>query len=190
MQVGHSSEQRHSYMVYGSIYFWTATIHEWRHLLHPDAFKEVIVSSLQNLSDRGLMDVFAFVLMPNHIHLIWRPLKHNGKETPQGSFLKFTAHRFRRMLLETSVPGAIEPYAVRLEDRRVRFWQDDPMAIRLYSRPVAEQKLHYMHNNPTTERWALAASPADYAFSSARYYLEGDARFPFLKNLWEETWQR
>jgi putative transposase len=36
--------------------------------------------------------------MPNHIHLIWRTFALNGKETAQGSFLKFTAHEFKKML--------------------------------------------------------------------------------------------
>jgi putative transposase len=36
--------------------------------------------------------------MPNHIHLIWRTNALNGKETVQGSFLKHTAHAFKKML--------------------------------------------------------------------------------------------
>ena len=43
---------------------------------------------------------FGFVIMPNHMHLIWRIKELNGKETPQGSLLKFTAHRFKKMLIE------------------------------------------------------------------------------------------
>jgi REP element-mobilizing transposase RayT len=36
--------------------------------------------------------------MPNHLHLIWQQNKLNGKETPQGSFLKYTAHEFLKRL--------------------------------------------------------------------------------------------
>ncbi len=36
--------------------------------------------------------------MPNHIHLIWKQLNNNGKEMPQGSFLKYTAHEFLKKL--------------------------------------------------------------------------------------------
>ncbi|MEJ7674941.1 MAG: hypothetical protein WKF59_20140 [Chitinophagaceae bacterium] len=42
--------------------------------------------------------IYAFVIMPNHIHIIWRQVNLNGKETPQGSFLKYTAHEFLRQL--------------------------------------------------------------------------------------------
>ena len=99
-------------MSYGSIYFWTATIQNWNHLLLPDACKDVIIGSLQNLSDRRLVDVFGFVIMPNHVHFIWRPLNPNGNETPQGSFLKFTAHQFKRQLVDEHGPEALRPYEV------------------------------------------------------------------------------
>jgi len=32
--------------------------------------------------------------MPNHVHFVWQQLQKNGKETPQGNFLKYTAHEF------------------------------------------------------------------------------------------------
>ena len=35
------------------------------------------------------------------------------------------------------------------------------------------QKLHYIHNNPCTERWKLVNSPIDYKHSSARFYICG-----------------
>ena len=35
------------------------------------------------------------------------------------------------------------------------------------------QKLNYMHNNPCTGTWNLAASPTDYPHSSALYYETG-----------------
>ncbi|MEP0984865.1 hypothetical protein [Ekhidna sp.] len=49
------------------------------------------------LSKKTLIDVFGFVIMPNHVHLIWRMNSLNGQETPFGSFLKFTAHEFKKI---------------------------------------------------------------------------------------------
>ena len=59
-------------MEIGEVFFWTATIINWQHLLREDRFKEVIIQSLRTLSVKSLADIFAFVIMPNHIHLIWR----------------------------------------------------------------------------------------------------------------------
>ena len=87
-------QKRKSFIELGEIYFWTATINKWQPLLQRDDYKNVVISSLEYLSSMGKIDVFAFVIMPNHIHLIWRVNEHNGKETAQASFLKFTAHEF------------------------------------------------------------------------------------------------
>lgn len=36
------------------------------------------------------------------------------------------------------------------------------------------QKLNYMHNNPCTGKWQLAANAIEYKHSSAKYYLTGE----------------
>ena len=71
--------KRKSYIEPGEIYFWTATINKWQYLLADDGFKDIIVSSLDYLSKKGKFDIFAFVIMPNHIHLIWMINEKNGK---------------------------------------------------------------------------------------------------------------
>ncbi|CAN5626719.1 hypothetical protein BH10BAC3_BH10BAC3_28930 [soil metagenome] len=67
------------------VYFFTETINEFRHLLHDDAYKLIVIESLQWLVKAGLLTISAYVIMPNHIHLIWRIEKMNGKESPVGS---------------------------------------------------------------------------------------------------------
>jgi putative transposase len=176
--------KRKSHIEIGSIYFWTATINKWQRLLEPDGFKHVIIQSLDYLSTGGRIDVFAFVIMPNHIHTIWRMNERNGKETPSGSFLKFTAHEFKKMLVH--VPVALKNYRVDATNKSHESWQRDSLAVHLYTREVAYQKLRYIHNNPLSERWQLAVDPCDYWFSSARFYERGVSDFGFLKDLRDE----
>ena len=80
------SYKRKSYIQIGEVFFWTATINQWQKLLLEDRYKEVVISSLAYLSNAGKIDVYAFVIMPNHIHLIWKTNEMNGKETAQGFF--------------------------------------------------------------------------------------------------------
>ncbi|MEX6690589.1 transposase [Danxiaibacter flavus] len=176
---------RKSYMSTGEIFFWTATINSWQLLLWDDRYKNVIVNSLRYLSEKGKIDLFAFVIMPNHIHLIWRTNELNGKETAQGSFLKFTAHEFRRMLLNED-GRELKKYAVTAHNKRHEFWQRDSLAIHLYSGKVAYQKMNYIHNNPVTERWKLVKDPCDYIYSSASFYEKGEKRYDFLEDLRNE----
>jgi putative transposase len=177
--------QRKSYIDRGEIYFWTATINQWQRLLEKDEYKDVIIDSLQYLTDEGKVDVFAFIIMPNHIHLIWRVNEPNGKESPQGSFLKYTAHIFKKMLREEGVEK-LNAYKTDAENKKYEFWQRDSLAIPLFTRNVAMQKLNYLHNNPLAEHWNLVKDPCDYKYSSARYYELNEKNFPFLKDLLEE----
>ena len=76
------TELRKSYTAINKIYFWTATIYKWMPLLESDLNKQIIIDSLKYLSDKELITVYAFVIMPNHIHLIWQQNDLNSKETP------------------------------------------------------------------------------------------------------------
>jgi len=57
---------RKSHIEPGEIYFWPATIHKWIHLLKPDEMKDLTIGSLEYLSNARNIDVFSFVIMPNH----------------------------------------------------------------------------------------------------------------------------
>ena len=177
--------KRKNYIEMGEIFFWTATINKWQRLLIKDEYKNVIINSLTYLSDAGKIDVFGFVIMPNHIHLIWRINEMNGKKTSQGSFLKYTAHEFKKML-KTDKENNLVAYAVKAHNKEYEFWQRDSLAVHLFTREVAYQKLDYTHYNPCTAYWQLVRDPCDYLFSSARFYEMGEKNYTFLKDLREE----
>ena len=71
---------RNSYTELNEIYFWTITINKWQHLLKQDDNKMIVMSSLQWLVKNKLVQIYGFVIMLNHIHLLWEQLKMNGKE--------------------------------------------------------------------------------------------------------------
>ncbi|MGZ3873593.1 MAG: hypothetical protein ACXVJD_11780 [Mucilaginibacter sp.] len=52
--------------------FFTATILEWKHLLKEDIYKDIIINSLTFLKKEKSIVVYGFVIMPNHIHLLWQ----------------------------------------------------------------------------------------------------------------------
>ena len=177
--------KRKNYIEIGELYFWTATINQWQRLLWKGDYKNVIINSLKYLVEKGKIDVFAFVIMPNHIHFIWRIHEMNGKEAVQGSFLKYSAHEFKK-LLKNDTDNNLSNYAVEARNKKYEFWQRDPLAIQLFTRDVAYQKLDYIHANPCTEYWKLATDPCMYFHSSAKFYMEGIKNFSFLKDLRDE----
>ncbi|MCB0491063.1 MAG: transposase [Cyclobacteriaceae bacterium] len=150
-----------------------------------DDYKDIIIDSLAHLSKKGKVDVFAFVIMPNHLHLIWRVNENNGKETSSGSFLKHTAHAFKNKL-KIEQPDQLANYSVNAVNKQFEFWQRDSLAIRLFSEDIAFQKLDYIHANPVSGRWQLVNDYCDYKYSTAKYYELGVKEFDFIKDLREE----
>jgi len=176
---------RNSFMDPGEIYFVTSTIHSWIPLLKDDIYKEVIIDSFRWLCVQKMMDVFAFVIMPNHIHLIIRSYFNQGKEAPYTSFLKYTAHAFKKILLK-DFDIRLKSFQVRSSNKNYCFWHRDSLAIQLYSLQVAFQKLDYIHLNPLGEKWNLTNDPSKYFYSSASFYESDSTSFSFLKDLRDE----
>ncbi|GAA5037096.1 transposase [Marivirga lumbricoides] len=166
-------------MSLGEIYFWTCTIKDWKKLLARDKYKQIITDSLKQLVDKGLITLYSFVIMPNHIHLVWRLNKLNGKEMPHASFNKVTAHLIIKDLKENH--HKVLPYfQVKEKERQFRIWQRDPLAILMDSKFKVEQKIEYIHLNPLQDKWNLASFPEDYKWSSAKFYETGIDDFNML----------
>ncbi|PZX59278.1 hypothetical protein LV84_01308 [Algoriphagus ratkowskyi] len=173
------SKYRNSRMDFDEVYFWTDTIKDWKCLLNHDQYKEIVILSWRNLVTRGLVIVYGFVIMPNHLHVIWEMKEPNGKEMPHASFNKFTSHMIVKDLKLYS-PELLPLFKVEDGERNFRVWQRDPLAILMDSREKLEQKLTYLHNNPLHERWGIVDRPESYRWSSARFYEVGVDNFGFL----------
>lgn len=168
-------------MLLNEVYFWTDTIKDWNATLEPDRFKEIVVDCWRELTNRQKIAIYGFVIMPNHLHVIWEMLEMNGKEMPHASFNKFTSHQFLN-ILRAEAPS-LAPFKESKDlERQHRFWQRDPLAIQMYSRKVVEQKLEYIHLNPLQEQWTLVSKPGDYKWSSARFYESGIDEFGFIRH--------
>ena len=88
------SGERKSFQSFNDPYFWTSVIKDWKHLLKNDEMKMIIIKSFQWLKQNELVNIYGYVIMPNHIHVLWEQLKMNRKETPKASFEKYRTHVF------------------------------------------------------------------------------------------------
>ncbi|WP_439882318.1 transposase [Pontibacter sp. MBLB2868] len=161
------------------IAFFTATILEWKHLLKPDKYKAIILSSLRFLVENKRVKIYGFVIMPNHIHLLWKMEELYKREDVQRDFLKYTAQQIK-FDLKQQYPAVLEKFRVGAKDRQYQLWERNTLSVYCYSTAVTEQKMDYIHNNPIQEKWHLAALPEDYHYSSARYYFDNVDEFGFL----------
>ena len=130
-----------------NLYFFTATILEWKHLLKPDIYKDIIIESFNFLVKEKRVRIFAFVIMPNHIHIVWQIKENILKSNVQRDCLKYISQTIKRDL-ERNYPSVLKNFYVGAKDRKYQFWERDPLSVILVSQKVAEQKINYIHNNP------------------------------------------
>ena len=173
----HFIYKRQGQMVLHQPYFYTQTIHDHKKLLVDDNLKMIIINSWQYLVRKKLIKIFGYVIMPNHLHLIWKMLKMNGKEMCSESFSKFTGHEFKRYLINENKELLTEYYSDK-SDREFQFWKRDPLAIPLSGINNFIQKLKYIHENPVKSNLTRVAE--DYRWSSAGFYDYGYDEFGIL----------
>ena len=157
--------------------FFTATNLEWKALLKPDKYKSIIISSLSFLVNQKRIRIFAFVIMNNHIHLIWQMMPDNNPDAVQRDFLKYTAQRIKKDL-QRFHPDVLQYFKVEAKDRAYQFWERNALSIELRTHSVFAQKLEYIHWNPVKAGYCKL--PEEYKYSSAGFYETGDNYWDFL----------
>lgn len=144
-----------------------------------DKYKDIIIDSLRFLVKDNRVIIYGFVVMPNHIHIIWQMREGINPSHVQRDFLKYTAQQIK-FDLKKNHPNVLEHFKVNLKDRNFQIWKNRPLSIPLWSIHVFEQKLDYIHNNPIQEKWKLADIPENYHYSSAKFYLLNRDDFGFI----------
>jgi putative transposase len=112
--------------------YFTASIRNWLPLLETDKYKNIIVDSLHFMVKKERIELNSFVVMSNHIHLIWQPLPDQSLFSMQLSFMKFTAQQIKFALKDDNNP-LLKQCQVNKADREYQIWKRDPLNIELSS---------------------------------------------------------
>jgi len=125
------------------------------------------------------VEIYAFVLMPNHMHIVWRIANDLRKEDVQRDFLKFTAQKIK-LKLKDYEPEKLKLFYVGAKDRQYQIWERNPLTSRLPSEELIVQKINYVHANPIRGKWNLCNEFTDYKYSSAAFYYNESKEWDFL----------
>lgn len=159
------------------MYFFTATAKDWKNLFEDDKIKIILLQSMEWLVANKKAQIHAFVIMPNHIHLLWTPLDETYDIG--ASFKSYTATIIRKYMVNHN-KLKLKLYISSQNDREYQFWKRRSKSIEMQNRIIAAQKVEYIHNNPLQEKWKLVLLPEDYHYSSASFYLKDKTVFNFL----------
>ena len=155
------------------LYFVTAAVCGWKRLFDTPTYADIVLNSLDWLRRNGRMSLFAFVLMPSHLHAIVKPRDRSIADLLQ-DFGSFTAHEIIRLLKRDGRADLLDFFRAQRRDARHQhsIWQDI-QAKNVHSPEFLREKLDYIHNNPLAKEWQLAETRSDYRYSSACFYDEG-----------------
>jgi len=156
------------------LYFVTSGTVQHRHLFRRDVMKRLVVDNLDCMRLRKRLKLYAFVVMPNHVHLIVQCRMEDPLADVVRDLKKRIADRLIRHYQVEDNQAALDFLAsavARSSKQRYKVWEDGYNAKDIFSAEFLRQKMNYVHNNPCQPRWNLVEHPEDYAWSSARFYL-------------------
>jgi putative transposase len=140
-------------------------------LLKPDHAKRVFLEELNRARQRLGFEVWAFVIMDNHVHLLVFPKKRKYSMAAIRKSIKQPVSQRLVAELRKSSPQGLERLVSRKRKGKVVYsiWQPGGGYDRnMSSNHVIEASIDYIHMNPV--RKGMVASPLDYDWSSARQY--------------------
>jgi putative transposase len=123
--------------------------------------------------------LFAFVVMPEHVHLLVQP-KQDGSSVSSllNAVKRPFSFRIKKLLTDLNSPLLAK---LTIQQRpgitTFRFWQEGPGYDRNLTSPKAIlSAIDYIHNNPV--RRGLCQRAVDWKWSSACHYLEPGMEIP------------
>ncbi len=157
-----------------NLYFITSTIVRWVDLFDKKIYIDIVVDSLNYCIEKKGLEVYAWVIMSNHIHLIIGSKtgklegiirdfkKHTSKTIIK--LLKNSEYERREWILDIfNEDGLNNP-----NNLLYQVWQQTYHAKEIFSMEFLLQKLNYIHMNPV--RASIVSEPWHYIYSSAVDY--------------------
>ena len=158
------------------LYFVSFATVNWLDVFTRNQYKDILIDSLSFCQREKGMEIIAWCIMTNHVHLIFRVVDDGKPELVLGDFKRFTSKALikaikendresrREFLLEQFKKAAEKSSNV----KQYQFWRHDNKPIELWSNKVIEEKINYIHQNPVES--GLVFKAEDYVYSSAIDY--------------------
>ncbi len=170
------------------LYFITTTTANRVHIFQRDIVKRLIVDGLYFVSLMNKVSLYAFVIMPNHIHVIIQcPSDCPPKDWTRALKTSVAQLIIRQYQVENNQTAleALADMVTRPDRQKYKVWEDGYLPKNIVAPAFLEQKLTYLHNNPIQPHWQLSDTAEDYPWSSARYYLKGEPAIIPIKDVRE-----
>lgn len=156
------------------LYFLTFQVVKWIDVFTRPQYRDIILESFEYAIKHKGFQLFAYVIMTNHVHLIAQSSENKLSSTIRDikrytsktiiETIKDIEYSRREWMLNVFRDAA----AKHSRNKEYQVWTHENHAIWLYSSKFIAEKIQYIHNNPVKALWVQ--NPEDYLYSSARNY--------------------
>ena len=153
----------------GDVCFVTTTIEGFRPALAPEPVARMFLDALQFYRSRGDILLHAWVVMPEHVHLLLTPVR--GSISDMMELLKrYTSRQILAWCKEQGRADDLGFFAERgqIDGEGYSVWMRSFRSVPLQVDQAVLDKIAYIHGNPV--RRGLCQTPEDWPFSSASWY--------------------
>jgi len=161
------------------LYYLTFQVVDWVDIFTCQIYRDIVIDSFKYAIENKDFQLFAYVIMSNHVHLIANSGAGRLSNTV-GDIKKYSSKKILetiRTFPESRREWLLNRFSYRasqhLRNKRYQVWTHENHAIYLYSPEFITEKLEYLHQNPV--RSGIVINPEDYLYSSARNYAELDS---------------
>ena len=157
------------------VYFVSFATVYWLDVFVRQEYFAAFAASLEFCRKNKGMELFAFCIVPSHVHLIFRDKNNDpGKLLKE---LKTHTSKVIQKLIEENLQEGRREWLLWMMERAAKknnnvthrqFWQQHNMPIELWSDEVIQQKFDYVHNNPVDA--GFVSEPHHWKYSSAVNY--------------------
>ena len=159
-----------------AVYFVTFACYKWLPLFEIVKLYDNINNWFGILNQKGIKTI-GYVIMPNHLHCIL----YLPTESPELYQIISNAKRFMAYeIVKRLTQNGEKEWLQKLEDgvsakeikkgKLHQVFRESYDAKELFTTKFLHQKLEYIHKNPVSGKWNLAADYLSYPYSSARFY--------------------
>jgi REP element-mobilizing transposase RayT len=165
------------FKVTGSGYLWyvTTTVVDFTQVFFKEKYILVLIENLKYYREQHDFKLIAYVIMPEHIHLIIWLLGKSTISDVMKDFKKYSSVRIREELYAEGNKKLISIFrncARGYKGQDFKLWMDRFDRVAIYTPRVLKQKIDYIHLNPV--RRNLVKDILDWKYSSARNYYLND----------------
>ena len=160
-------------VVQEGIYFITSSVTGWIDIFKEDIYCKIIIDELKYRRDKKQLEIYGYVIMPNHIHLI---LSSKRLSNLMRSFKSHTARKMIDNLMNEKNDIVLNKLRCLKMNSKVQseyqLWQEGFHPKLIISDKEFQQKLDYIHTNPIRNEYI--DEPQKWKYSSYNNYYGGD----------------